>query len=206
MSLFAATFFGWLQDADFYRELHRDAVALLPPGEGGLWIDAGCGPGLVARLAAAHGYRALGVDVDAEMIAAARRRARRDAVASEFVVGSADRLATIAPAADVVSAASLLAVSPNPEGLLRALGQALKPDGTLLVVEPTAAMTPANARRLIAGGLPGRRRIGLRLWARARRGRQVDPLVFEQLGARRVERAALLGGLVAAWLLYGIPR
>ena len=71
MSFIAAKLFDWLQGADFYHAAHRAAVEHLPPGDGKLWVDVGCGPGLVARLAAARGYRAIGVDRDRHMIAAA---------------------------------------------------------------------------------------------------------------------------------------
>ena len=62
--MIAPALFTWLQGADFYRELHREAVEALPRGSGETWLDVGTGPGLVARLAAANGYRATGIDAD----------------------------------------------------------------------------------------------------------------------------------------------
>lgn len=59
----SAPLFTWLQAAPFYERLHADAVAEVPPAApGARWIDVGCGPGLVARLAADRGHDALGLD------------------------------------------------------------------------------------------------------------------------------------------------
>jgi SAM-dependent methyltransferase len=56
------------------RDVHGEAdycAALLPPP--GLVLDAGCGTGRVAIRLAELGYRTVGVDVDASMLAEARR-------------------------------------------------------------------------------------------------------------------------------------
>ena len=73
MSQLAARFFNYVQGAEFYRDLHQQAVSLLPPGSGSLWLDVGCGPGLLTRLAAEHGYQATGFDIDPTMIAQAKK-------------------------------------------------------------------------------------------------------------------------------------
>ena len=99
--------FTWLQGADFYRDLHRCAVQNLPPGKGKTWLDVGCGPGLVTRLAAEHGYRAQGVDTNPRTIKAAQRLALNHHSSAEFAIGN---IAASPLSADVVSAASLLAV------------------------------------------------------------------------------------------------
>ena len=48
--------------------------AALPPG--GLILDAGCGPGLVAAALLASGLRVVGVDLSREMIERAGKRVR----------------------------------------------------------------------------------------------------------------------------------
>jgi 2-polyprenyl-3-methyl-5-hydroxy-6-metoxy-1,4-benzoquinol methylase len=50
-------------------------VADLPAGS--RILDAGCGPGLVAEALLQAGYRVMGVDLSAEMIARARKRCAR---------------------------------------------------------------------------------------------------------------------------------
>ena len=201
MSFAVAKLFDWLQGADFYHDAHRAAVEQLPPGNGKRWVDAGCGPGLVTRLAAARGYRALGVDRDRHMIAVAQRRAARTGSSAEFKRGDIESLAAMTPRADVISAASLLAVVDNKATALEALLAAVKPGGCLLIIEPTAAMTPVAADTLIRNGLGGKRVNGLRLWARARHGRAINPDLFNVLPSSAVHHAPLLSGLLGVWIL-----
>lgn len=191
--------FTWLQEAEFYQRLHQEAVALLPPGAGRQWLDVGCGPGLVARLAAARGYNTTGVDTDAHMIRAANRIAARKQSPATFSVGNVAELP--AQSADVVSAASLLAVLDDKRQGLDMLWRCVRPGGALLIIEPTDQMTSANAGRLIANGLSGRHIHGLRLWAAARQGRTIDPELYNSLDAARLQTVPLLHGLVAAWVI-----
>ncbi len=201
MSFAAAKLFDWLQGANFYHDAHRAAVEVLPPGNGKRWVDVGCGPGLVTRLAAARGYHAIGIDRDRHMIAVAQRRAARATSSAEFKLGDIASLAAMTPRADVISAASLLAVVEDKAAALHALLAAVKPGGCLLVIEPTAAMTPTAAAALIRNGLGGRRINGLRLWARARHGRAINPDLFDAAYASAVHYTPLLSGLLGVWIL-----
>ena len=144
--------FTWLQGADFYFDLHKQAVDFLPAGHGETWLDIGSGPGLVTRLAAERGWRATGIDTDPQMVAAAKRIARWKHSPAEFQMGDFTTLP--AESAQVVSAASLLAVLPDREAGLRSLWHLLLPGGFLLIVEPTQQMTRENACRAIQNGLP----------------------------------------------------
>ncbi|MBN8655322.1 MAG: class I SAM-dependent methyltransferase [Anaerolineae bacterium] len=191
--------FTWLQGANFYFDLHKQAVESLPVGNGELWLDIGCGPGLVTRLAAERGYRAIGLDTDPQMIAAAKRIARRTHSSAEFQTGDFTTLP--AESAQVVSAASLLAVLPDREAGLRSLWRLLRPGGTLLIVEPTNQMTSENAARAIQNGLPPKRIVGLRMWANARQGNIVSPSIYGALGAGTIRFQPLLQGLVGTWAI-----
>jgi ubiquinone/menaquinone biosynthesis C-methylase UbiE len=197
--LIAPLLFTWLQGADFYRDLHREAVVALPVGHGETWLDIGCGPGLVTRLAAERGYRATGMDTDPQMIAAAKRIAHRIKLSVDFQTAVFTSLP--AESAQVVSAASLLAVLPDREAGLHSLWRLLRPGGTLLIVEPTDKMTATNANQLIQNGLPRKRILGLRMWATARQGNIVDSAMFEMFG-KELTFTPLLSGLVGAWLLH----
>jgi len=195
----ASALFSWIEGADFYREVHAAAVALLPAGEGARWLDVGCGPGLVSRLAAERGYRVRGVDADGGMIRAARRLAARSGSNAAFATGSVFDLPPAS--AEVVSAASLLAVLDGRQAALAALWSALVPGGTLLIIEPSARMNLANARRYLRRAPRGRRSYALLLWAWARRGRAVAAGLFDTLPAAGCERVALLDGMLDARLL-----
>lgn len=205
MSAAAARLFSWAQGADFYRDHLRGAVELLPPGDGATLRDFGCGPGLLTRLAAARGYRAVGLDVDPHMVATAKRIARRERSTATFQVLDLRAAEAGLPPADVVAAASLLAVMPDRRAALRLLWDGVAPGGRLLVVEATEQMTVPAARRLVANGLAGRRSRLLIRWAAGRAGRTVDPRIYEDLPDVTEKRVApLLDGLVGAWVLHKI--
>ena len=162
-------------------------------------MDVGCGPGLVARLAAMRGYRVTGFDIDPQMIRAAKRLAKHQCSSASFKIGDLANLPV--EAAEVVSSASLLAVLEDKIGGLNALWKCVRPGGTLLVIEPTDQMTLENANRIIENGLPRKRINGLRLWAAARQGRTVDPGMYDTLGAESVRIVPLLYGLVGGWII-----
>lgn len=199
MKMAGSILFAWIQGAAFYREIHRRAVELLPPGDGKAWLDVGCGPGLVSRLAAQRGYRVTGVDSDARMLRAARRLARRVASSAAFEQGSVFDLAP--HRAEVVSACSLLAILGARQAALEALWSSVRAGGALLIVEPSERLTRENARRVIEGPLPQKRLNGLLMWASARQGRSVPPALYRAVPAAAVERTDLFHGLVDAWLL-----
>jgi ubiquinone/menaquinone biosynthesis C-methylase UbiE len=207
--MIASALFTWVQGADFYHDLHKQAVDLVPPGDGKIWMDIGSGPGLVSRLAMNRGYRVTGIDSDAQMIQSAKRIAKRQHLAIEFKTGDVFNLS--AESADVVSAASLLAVLGDKAKGLEALWKCVRPGGSLLIIEPTDRMTSTNANQLIKNGLSGKRINGLRLWATARQGNSVDPAIYDALGAEAVNYTPLLDGLVGAWVISkktvpGVPR
>ena len=197
--MIAPLLFTWLQGADFYRALHREAVEMLPIGDGEIWLDIGCGPGLVTRFAAERKYRAIGIDTDPQMVAAAKRIARHANSSADFQTGDFTTLP--AESAQVVSAASLLAVLPDREAGLRSLWRLLHSGGTLLIIEPTNQMTSENAARAIQNGLPKKRVLGLRMWANARQGNIVHPSMYETLSTGSLRFLPLLQGLVGGWIL-----
>jgi trans-aconitate methyltransferase len=198
LSALTAKFFTQVEAAGFYAALLRDALDLLPDGHGRTLIDIGCGPGALARLAAARGYHATGVDSDPAMIAQAARLARRDRSSASFTVATLGHAASSAGQADVVTAASLLAVVPDSAVALHQLWSCVAPLGTLLVIETSQRMTPANARRILATGLDGPGRPFLTLWAHARTGRAIPRTLFDALRPATPRHHPLLAGLIVA--------
>ncbi len=199
----SAAFFTWLSRADFYASAHAEAVSLVPGG-GRTWIDVGCGPGLVTRLAARRGYEARGYDASAVMVRAARRQAREHHLGATYEVATLEELSCHSAPADVVSAASLLAVLPRRRQALEMLWGLVAPGGTLLVVETTPEM---RARRTLPL-LTGRGALGLLLWGLARGGRSpaadIDSFRPPALAASSFH--PLLGGLLGAWRLRRAPQ
>lgn len=195
MSRLSARVFNHVQGAAFYAELHRQAVALLPPGEGRQWFDVGCGPGLVARLAVERGYRVTGFDVDPAMI----EQARRNSSSVQFVRTGLEELALSGRKADVVSAASLLAVLGDRPNALKQLLSCLSDDGILLVIEPSAAMTPTAAWAALSRGSLGARASMLMPWAWTRRQRRAVDEATLRMPGYRTHGTELLDGMVVAW-------
>ena len=193
-----ALLFTWLQGAGFYRDLHKQAVDALPSGENRTWIDVGCGPGLIARLAAEKSYAATGIDTAPSMIRAARLLKIWHGSNAHFEVSDLGYL--LDKKADVISAASLLAVIDGREDALKTMWESVRPLGHLLIIEPTALMNQRNAKRLPETGLPKKRLSGLRIWAKARENRAIDPALFDSITPRSRKSLKLLGGLVEAWI------
>jgi ubiquinone/menaquinone biosynthesis C-methylase UbiE len=101
--------------------------------------------------------------------------------------------------ADIVSAASLLFVLPDPLAGIRQLWRCVRPGGALLIIETTTDMVPAQVRQARQGVRSGRG-LALTLWALARRGRIIDPSVFDAIVPASRECKLLLNGLVQAWV------
>lgn len=192
-----ASFFTWVQGATFYIELHREAVdrtlatTAMPDPR---WIDVGCGPGLVARLAAERGALVMGIDSDPAMITAANRHPG----VARFALGNADELAVAS--ADIVSAASLLFGASEPKSMVATLWAAVAPGGALLIVETTTHMTVDRARE-VASDLPRHRRHVLTLWARSRGGKAFDRTALDDLPTEDRSTIPLLHGLAEAIII-----
>ncbi len=196
-----AHFFSYVQSAGFYAELHRRSVQLLPSGSGDTWFDVGTGPGLVARLAAEHGYRSNGFDVDEAMIGEARANSSDMPMPVEFEVFGLNELAASGRKAGVVSAASLLAVLGDRDGALHQLMSCVGTGGALLVIETTELMQPSMALAWLRRNGFGRRNWVLLLWAWVRtRQTAVNLSALEHQGYQ-VDHADVFSGLVSAWVI-----
>ena len=196
----AATLFTWLQDAEFYRSMHQSAAELLPEGEGKSWLDVGSGPGVLARIAAARGYRVRAVDRDPAMVAAARRLAAERLADVEFAVSDIEREIQAGRQYSVVSASSLLVVVPDPVTALAQLRSLVAPGGSLLIIEASEQMSRWKALRAVASGRMGRRAHMLLAWAFARSGRALPNSIFGRGFGRQIT-APLLDGLAVARLI-----
>jgi len=194
-----AGLFTWLQDAAFYRGFHAAAADLMGAGDGRSWLDAGCGPGVLARLAAARGFVVRGVDRDSGMIASAGRLATDRGAQVTFATSDLDAELARGRRYDVVSASSLIVVTSDPEDTLVKLCALTAPGGRLLVIEASPQMSRWRALKLLLTGRAGPRGYMFLLWATGRSGRALPNSFFEQSHCR-TSRHPLLGGLVNAWV------
>jgi SAM-dependent methyltransferase len=201
MSAAAARLFAWLQDAAFYREMHLAAANLLPAADDRRnWLDVGCGPGVLTRIAGERGYAARGIDRDPDMIEAAVRLAAERRNPAKFAVSDIETAIADEARYDVVSASSLLVVVPEPAAALRRLVSLAKPDGLVLVVEASREMTRARAfSEALSRGFAHRAYM-LQVWATFRSGRTLPHSTFDQPGLT-ASRHPVLGGLADAWIV-----
>lgn len=163
-------------------------------------MDAGSGPGLMARLAHDRGYRALGIDRDASMIRLAQRR-HAGMAGLRFVRAHVENMVERHGRFDVVSAASLLHVVSDRRAALLQLLDAVVDGGVLLVVETSSAMKEPRPQFRASNHGAGHSTWILKLWVRARRfAAPVDVRALCPSGYV-VECHPLLDGLVNAWLV-----
>ncbi len=196
MSAFGAWLLSWAQSAEFYTEFHERAVEAVGQQETRDWLDVGCGPGLLSRLAARRGYAVTGVDISRHMIDAARSLSAGN---ETYIVRGLDGLVAEGAKASVVSASSLLVVIPNPELVLGQLERLVRPGGLLLVIEAGNGFNwRTGVRALFDGRIRGR--LQFLVWLFVRSGRTVDESLFrrEKRPFRKIE---LLEGMAAAWIL-----
>jgi SAM-dependent methyltransferase len=99
---------------------------------GGRVLDAGCGTGEHALLAAAHGAQAVGVDVSPRAIARAREKAAARGRAVRFEVGSALDLGWLGLTVDTVTDSGLFHVFDDADRAryVTSLAAVLEPGGT----------------------------------------------------------------------------
>ncbi len=202
MSASAARLFAFLQDAGFYRDMHLEAASLLTRGDGRSWLDVGCGPGVLTRIAAERGYAARGVDRDPEMIAAAVRLAAERGSAAKFEVSDIEAALAGGVRYDVVSASSLLVVLSDPAAALRRLVSLAKPDGRVLIIEASPEMTRARAFAAALRRGFAHRAYMVQVWASVRAGRALPRSTFDQPGLT-ASRRPMLDGLADAWIVEG---
>lgn len=99
-------------------------------GEGHHYLDAGCGSGLAASLAAERGANVSGVDAATALIEIAKART----VDGEFVVGDIEELPFEDNHFDLVTGFNSFQYAGNPKTALREAGRVCKPDGHILIM------------------------------------------------------------------------
>jgi len=109
-------------------------VADLPAG--GRILDGGCGPGLIAEALLQAGYRVVGVDLSAEMIARARKRCTRFGDRASFEQKSLFDASLAGPFDGAISR-FVLHHTPNQLAFVRRQAELLRPGGVLAACDHT---------------------------------------------------------------------
>ena len=110
-------------------------LELLGPLTGKMLLDVGCGDGALAAVLARGGARVTGLDADPAMVAAARQRAKREAVPLTVVEGKGEALPFPSDKFDVTLAVTSLCFIPDATQAIAEMARVLKPGGRLVIGE-----------------------------------------------------------------------
>jgi SAM-dependent methyltransferase len=92
-------------------------------------LDAACGTGNLAVLAARRGCVTSGLDIASNLLAQARERARKESLAIEFTEGDAEAMPYPDASFDAVVSMYGVMFAPRPERVVSELGRVVKPGG-----------------------------------------------------------------------------
>lgn len=113
-------------------------------------LDVGCGGGLLTEAMAAEGARATGIDLSEQLIDIARLHLLESGLQAEYRVVSAEALAAEQPGTfDAVTCMEMLEHVPDPQAIVQACFDVLKPGGSLFL--STINRTPAAFAMAIVG-------------------------------------------------------
>jgi ubiquinone/menaquinone biosynthesis C-methylase UbiE len=171
------------------EQLQRRLILSLLGDVGGREVlDIGCGDDDLAIELRRRGAIVTGIDASAEMIDAARARAKREGVQVEFCVGAGESIPFATERFDAVVAMTILCFVTDADPVFREIARVLRPGGRLVIGELGKWSLWAVTRRLRAW-------FGSALW---RRGR------FRTSGELRrlAERAGLSAGPVQGAIYY----
>ncbi len=144
-------------------------VTLAAPRPGERWLDAACGPGVVARALAPRVGHVTGVDATPAMIELARREAAANGVANaDFALGDVTALAAADGSFDGALSRFALHHIPLPGRVVAELARVVRPGGRVVLADTLADETleafsfaqeierlrdPSHWASLTAGGL-----------------------------------------------------
>jgi 2-polyprenyl-3-methyl-5-hydroxy-6-metoxy-1,4-benzoquinol methylase len=126
------TYSHGLREFDIVLDLMRRHVR--PTGT---VLDLGCGPGWTSEFLARAGYDVTGVDISERMIEIARDRCERNGVSATFVVGDMEDLMLGEQQFDSVLLYDSLHHCPNYIEVLHRAYEHLRPEGYLVLLEPS---------------------------------------------------------------------
>ena len=117
-------------------------------------LDVGCGTGFLAMRMAELGHTALGIDLSAEMLAEAQRKADSSGLAVTFRLGDAEAPPADDAPYDVIVERHVIWTLPQPSEAIHAWHTLLKPGGVLMLIEGIFEMSDRTVYQHIEAHLP----------------------------------------------------
>jgi ubiquinone/menaquinone biosynthesis C-methylase UbiE len=136
------------------RDVHELLVDRLAPEPGVDWLDAACGTGAVAFLAAERGATVLGMDFAPALIDTARTLAARRGSLARFEVADAEAMPYEGASFDVISSSFGVMFAPDHEAVAGELGRVTRRGGRIGLATWTLEGVIADQFRVIAPFLP----------------------------------------------------
>jgi SAM-dependent methyltransferase len=125
------------QVARFITPIAEQFMARIDLRPGLKVLDAACGTGNLAVIAARRGCVTFGLDIAANLIAQARERARQESLAIEFTEGDAEAMPYPDASFDVVMSMYGVMFAPRPERVASELVRVTKPGGFIAMANWT---------------------------------------------------------------------
>ncbi len=123
--------------AKFNVPAAREFIARIELRPGMKVLDAACGTGNLALLAAQRGCKASGLDIAANLIQQARERARLEGLAIEFTEGDAEAMPYADASFDAILSMYGVMFAPRPERVVSELARVTKPGGLIALANWT---------------------------------------------------------------------
>jgi ubiquinone/menaquinone biosynthesis C-methylase UbiE len=116
---------------DTIRDIHRLVVDRLDPAPGTRWLDAACGTGAVALLAADRGADVVGLDFAPVLVETARALAAERGAGVAFEVGDCEDMPLPDESFDAVSSTCGVMFAPDHGAVARELARVTRPGGRI---------------------------------------------------------------------------
>jgi SAM-dependent methyltransferase len=117
--------------AETIEDLHAAVVEALNPSPGDRLLDAGCGTGGVAEIAATSGATVVGVDLAPGLIEIATERAAERGLSIDYRVGDCENLEFGDASFDLVGSSVGIMFAPDHEATARELARVTRPGGRI---------------------------------------------------------------------------
>ncbi len=125
------------QVANFTRPSAEEFMARLELRPGMRVLDAACGTGNLAFIAARHGCQVSGLDIARNLLEQARAQARREALVIDFTEGDAEAMPYDDAGFDLVVSMYGVMFAPRPERIASELSRVTKPGGLIALANWT---------------------------------------------------------------------